>query len=57
MKKDDLKLVKKIALNIVRAAIAAPAIHGNEITKEIYDIIIVKSVNWPTIIQEHVIIE
>jgi hypothetical protein len=57
MKKDDLKLVKKIAVNIVRAAVAAPPKHGNEISKKIRDIIIEKSVNWQIVMQKHVIVE
>jgi hypothetical protein len=57
MKKNDLKLVKKIAVNIVRAAVAAPPIHGNEIPEKIRDIIIEQSVNWQIVIQKHVIVE
>jgi hypothetical protein len=57
MKKNDLKLVKKIAVNIVRAAVAAPPLHGNEIAKKIRDIIIDQSVNWPIVMQKHVIVE
>jgi hypothetical protein len=57
MKKDDLKLVKKMAVNIVRAAVDAPPKHGNEISKEIRDIIIDKSVNWQIVMKKHVIIE
>ena len=57
MKKDEIKLVKEIAVKIVRAVVAAPAINGNEITQEIRDIIILRSVDWPIIIRKHVIIE
>ena len=57
MKKDDIKLVKKIAVKIVRAVVAAPVINGNEITQEIRDIISLRSVDWPIIIRKHVIIE
>jgi hypothetical protein len=57
MKKDDLKLVKKFAINIVRAAVDAPPKHGNEISKKIRDIIIEKSFNWQIVTQKHVIVE
>ena len=57
MKKDEIQLVKKIAVKIVRAVVAAPVINGNEITQEIRDIISLRSVDWPIIIRKHVIIE
>ena len=57
MKQDDLDLVRSIAVRIVNAAVVGAVIDGVDITQEVHDIIITRSVNWPTIMQKHVIVE
>ena len=57
MRQDDLDLVRSIAVRIVNAAVVGAVIDGVDITQEVHDIIITRSVNWPTIMQNHVIVE
>jgi hypothetical protein len=57
MRQNDLVLVRSIAVRIVNAAVVGAVIDGVDITQEVHDIIITRSVNWPTIMQNHVIVE
>jgi hypothetical protein len=57
MRQNDLDLVRSIAVRIVNAAVVGAVIDGVDITQEVHDIIITRSVNWPTIMQNHVIVE